>query len=297
MKTAAAAPYLLPPEEAVVGHEWSTSEGVPIGDRLEHWDPFTELNAVRVVEVDVDAVRTACMLGEDAALALAATWKSSRTRLSGQGPVVELGALGGLVRVAVSLSVPGTVAGGRLDLRTRLVLRHPGDAPSLISPRRVGSTLWTDEARIALEGAAARFPITAADFTTSHRYPDTAAWALEWNPDDLESPVLGGMRLLVNSGHEALLAALRSGNSDARASAVRSFVTFDVARSLVRGGLQSERFVEDPEGFQEGSVGRMLFELLAAAWPGIPVTTLAARALDDPSRLDAELQAHLGVLE
>jgi hypothetical protein len=296
MKTPAAAPYLLPPESAVAAGAWTTEDGSEITDRLDHWDPFTDLQLVRVMEIDIGAVRSACRLGDDAAFALVATWTSSTTRLAGDGPVVELGSGGGLLRAALTLPVPGASVGGRLDVHTRLVLRYPGREPSTISPRRPGATLWTDEDRLALEGGSSRFPITAADFSASPRYPDAAAWVLEWDPDDLDAPVLGGMRLLVNSSHETLLQTLRSGSSDARAPVVRSFVTLDAARSLVSGALGNERFVEDPDAFEEGTLGRMLFELLALCWPGVPVTALRARSVDDPARLDAELQAHLGIL-
>jgi hypothetical protein len=88
----------------------------------------------------------------------------------------------------------------------------------------------------------------------------------------------------------------RSGSGDTRAAVVRSFVTFDVARSLVHGALGNERFVEAPDAYDYGTVGRMLSELLGACWPGIPVSTLRARLIEDPSRLDVELQSHLGLL-
>jgi hypothetical protein len=296
MKTPAAAPYLLPPETACAAGAWTTEDGSELTDRLDHWDPFTDLHLVREIQVDVAAIRAACLLGDDAAFALVATWTASTTRLAGDGPPVELGSGGGLLRTALTLPVAGASVGGRLDLHTRLVLRYPGREPSPISPRRPGAVLWTDEDRIALEGGASRFPVTAADFTTSPRYPDAAAWVLEWDSDDLDVPVLGGMRLLVNSSHDTLLQTLRSGSADARATAVRSFVTFDAARSLISGALGNDRFVEDPEAFQEGSMGRMLFELLTLCWPGVPVSVLRARSLEDPARLDAELQAYLGIL-
>jgi hypothetical protein len=296
VKTPASAPYLLPPETAVVAQPWTTDNGDPLGDRIDHWDPFTQLDIFRAVEVDIDAVRAACLLGTDSALALTATWVSTKTRLGDHGPVIELGSNSGLVRAVLSLTVPGPVSGGRLDLRTRLILRHPGNEPSPISPQRPGAVLWDDETRTALEGGAARFPITAADFRETQRYPDAAAWVLDWDTDDLEVPVMGGMRLLINSSHTTLLETLRSGSSDPRAAAVRSFVMFDVARSLVRGALENEVFLEDPESFTDGSVGRMLADLLTTCWPGVPVTSLHARLRDDSTRLDAELQAHFGVL-
>jgi hypothetical protein len=296
VKTAAATPYLLPPENAVSDHAWTTEDGRPIPERLEHWDPFTDTEVFRTVELDADAIRDACELGPDASFALAASWHASRTRLCAAGPVVELGTLSGLVRAPLSLSVPGAAAGGRLDLRTRLVLRHPGAKPGPISPRREGATLWSEETRIALEGGSSRFPVTAVDFTAIQRLPDAGSWAVEWDAEDLDAPVLGGLRLLINSSDEALLSALRSGSADSRANVIRRFITFDVARALVHSALRNERFVADPESFEGGSIGRMLFELLAMCWPGMPVKALLARRQEDPSRMDAELQAHVGVL-
>lgn len=296
MKTPAAAPYLLPPDSVVAAQPWTDEQGSEIGERLDYWDPFTDLNLIRELEIDVDAVRTACLLGQDAAFALAVTWTSTTTRIGGYGPVVELGSNAGLLRAALAVAVPARNVGGRLDLHTRLVLRHPGREPSLISPRRPGATLWSDNDRIALEGGASRFPIAVADFDASLRYPSNAAWVLEWDADDLEAPVLGGMRLLVNNNNDALLLALRTGSSDPRSTAVRAFIIFDTARSLITGALHNERFVEDPEAFPEGSVGRMLFEMLALCWPGVPAVALLARSKDDPARFSAELQAYFGVV-
>jgi hypothetical protein len=296
VRTPAAVPYLVPPEDSMAGLPWSTPDGSEIGDRLDHWDPFTNLELVRTVEVDLDVVRGACQLGNDATFALAATWSSNTTRLGGEGPVVELGSYAGAVRAALELDIPGALSGGRLTVLTRLVLRHSGNQCSIISPKRPGATLWVERTEIALEGAASRFPITAVDFTQTHHYPDGAAWALDWNPDELEAPVLGGLRLLVNSGHETLPDLLRSGSADPRTHAVRSFVMFDVARALVTGALQNDRFVENPDAFDEGSVGRMLSDLLATCWPGVPASALRTRSVDESPRFNAELQARFGVI-
>ncbi|WP_319450319.1 MULTISPECIES: hypothetical protein [unclassified Mycobacterium] len=241
-------------------------------------------------------MRSSCGLPQDAAFAFAATWSSNRTRIAGDGPVVELGTLSGLARTALTLRVPGAMAGGRLTLRTRLVLRHRGSTPTPISPRRAGAILWNEETQIALEGGAARFPITAADFKVIPHYPDNAAWVLDWDSDELDAPVLGGMRLLVNTSHESMPAMLRSGTSDPRAGLLKSFVTFDVARSLIFGALRNDRFVDDPEAFEDGSVGRMLFELITMCWPGSQLSSLRSRIVEDSSRFNAELQARFGVV-
>lgn len=296
MRTPAGTPYLLPPEGSVIVRPWSSSDGTEIGDRLEHWDPFTDLNLVRVVEIDLDAVRNACSVGQDATFAVTATWSCNTTRLGGDGPVVELGVYRGCVRATSTLLIPGAMAGGRLTLLTRLVLRHPGDQFSPISPKHTGCTLWTDKTQTALEGGAARFPITAADFTQISRYPNDAAWVLDWDSDDLDAPVLGNLRLLVNSSHPTLPDLLRSGSVDPRARATRSFLIFDVARTLVAGALRNDRFVENSAMFDDGSVGRMLADLLAMCWPGVPTTALRSRSIDETPRFDAEMQAHFGVI-
>jgi hypothetical protein len=296
VKSQPATPYLLPPDEAVIEQAWTDSQGLELPDRLAHWDPFTDFQVFRSIDVDLDVVRASCLLPEDAAFAVTTSWTSSRTRLSEPGPPVELGQLDGIIRASLTLEIPGARSGGRVDLRTALILRHPGSAPSPISPRRAGAILWTDARRISVEGGAARFPISAVDFTAAPGLPDGATWKLEWAVDRLDAPVLGDVRLLVNANNERLLAALRSGANDATAVVTRSFVLFDVARTLIAGALQNEQFVSEPERFDEGSIGRMLFELLSMYWPGVPIQTLASRQASNPARLEAELQAHLGVL-
>jgi hypothetical protein len=297
LKTASAPPYLLPTEDAIVEHPWVDADGRPLGDRLEHWDPFTNTELFRVLDLDLDAVRRECRLSVDSAFALDATWYSNRTRLSGSGPSIELGHLRGVIRAPLSLVIPGESAGGRVSIRTALVLRHPGQTVSPISPRREGAILWIDSTDLTLEGASARFPITALDFAAVGRLPDTASWSLDWDPQQLDGPVLGDLQLLLNSRDETLLTAVRSGVVDARAAVTRSFLMFDVARALVEGALGNERFVQDPETFEEGTIGRMLFELLSMCWPGVPIETLASRRRSDPMRLEAELQAHLGMFK
>jgi hypothetical protein len=296
MKTPPATPYLLPPEDAFAPQPWTWPDGAEISDRVDHWDPYTDLEMTRVIEIDLDVVRSTCSLGSDAAFGIIASWYSNRTRLAADSPVVELGALRGLVRAPLTIRVPGNASGGRLDIHTRVILRHPGAHPSPISPKRQGATLWHQRSSIQLEGGASRFPVTAVDFSAIPRLPDQAAWALEWNRDELEAPVLGGLRLLVNTRDERLIGALRSGSKDPNSELVRSFVMYDVSKSLIHGALDNDRFVEEAETFEEGSIGRMLFELLSLFWPGYPVKALRSRRAEDPSRLDAELQTQVGML-
>ncbi|MEV0802466.1 hypothetical protein AB0I34_32540 [Kribbella sp. NPDC050281] len=294
MKTLPATPYLLPPEDAVSAYAWTWLDGSDIADRVEHWDPYTDLEIVRDIDIDLDLIRESCGLGSDSSLLVVASWYSNRTRLADRA-VVALGTLDGLVRAPVTLRIPSRLSGGRLDLHTRIVIEYPGTEVSRISPNRAGATLWHEKSSLQLEGGAARFPITPVAFSSVPRLPDRGSWALEWDREELEAPVLGGLRLLVNVEDVKLMDALRSGSKDPTSGLVRRFVMFDVSRSLVHGALESDRFVEDAETFDEGTIGRMLFDLLSMYWPELPVKALAARRREDPSRLDAELQSRSGV--
>lgn len=296
MRTPVAPTYLVPTGDCVEASAWTDEGGAVIGESVDHWDPATELRFTRAVTVDLDAVREQCRLGPDAAFALIATWRApTRTRLGDVGDLVELGNLGGLVRAPVTVTIPGRESGGRLDLTTRLVMRSAGTDASPISPRRPGTVLWTETDRVALEGSAARFPMAATDFTVLARVPDGAAWFIEWDPQDLEAPVLGGLRLLLNSEHPRIVSAVRTASDDPAAPIVRSMIECDVARHLVRTALDNETFLRTAEGFPDESVGRLLIDLVAMVWPGIPLPALRARALQDPARIDAEVQAALGV--
>jgi hypothetical protein len=297
VRTPVAPTYLLPDDEVVSGGTWTDGDGGEVGDRIEHWDPFTDLTLIRAVTVDLDAVRSQCQLGAQSTFALIASWRApTRTRLGGAGERVSLGDLGGVVRAPISLSIRGPETGGRLDLTTHLILRSPGPDPSPISPRRPGSILWTETHRVALEGGAARFPTAAADFASIARVPDNAAWYLDWDPHDLSQPVMGGLRLLVNEANERVVSAVRTATTDPASTTVRAFILVDVARQVIRASVENEEFVAAPDSFPDNSIGRMARDLIATVWPGLTVEAVRARAVSEPPRFDAEVQAALDLL-
>lgn len=294
MRTAAATPYLVPPGTVIEPDQWSFATGGPLPERLEHWDPFTDIDITRIVTVDADQVRSACQLSDDAQLAIAVSWYSTSTRITGGPPATELGNLQGRLRVRLALNIPGSRIGARTDLRTRLILRHGGPATNPIAPAIPGTILWMDQTSVLVEGSAARFPVTAVDFGPL-RYPTGAGWVLDWD-QDLSRPVLGTMRLLVNTAHPSLVEALGPNSADPRSAAIASFITFDVARSMVRAALRDDDFVRAPHAYDEGTVGRAVKDLIELCWPAVAIATLAVWSLENPARLDAQLQDHLGTL-
>lgn len=295
-RTTAVAPFRLAASTSVTGESWCfTGSGEPLGDRAEHWDPDMTLRLDRRVHVDVDAVLASTGIESADRLALAVVWKSDRTRLRGPGMSVPLTGRRGETEVSLSLDVPGHLAGGSLELRTVLICTGAGAEESPIVAARAGAVLWSERSSVALEGSAARFPITVLDFAGVPGLDDQAPWALEWSPQDLDQPVLGAIRLLVNSAAPTAVAAI-SGDDDPESLAIATMVRFDVARCLIHGALEEEGFVDGSRHFEVDSVGRMLRELIERYWPGVALDLLSRRQSETPHRFESELQAKTGLL-
>ena len=104
---------------------------------------------------------------------------------------------------------------------------------------RAGSVVWTDRKRCRLQGDAPMFPIEIADFRALGL--DTRApWHLEVR-DDLDSPAMGAIHLLVNRDIETVVAAVaHAGNPDEAEAKVLSAMYADVGRTLVEFALNIE---------------------------------------------------------
>lgn len=288
--------YLVPERSIVAAEPWTTITGAEALATVDHWDPATDLTLTRVLTIDTDELRSQCGLGRSSGFAVSSSWRApNRTRLGDVGEVIELGDRQGLLRVVVSVCVLGSCAGGRVDLRTRLVLRSPGHDPSPVAPARPGSILWHDVHRLQLEGGAARFPMAVVDFRTIANIPDTAAWYLDWNAEELGMPVLGGVRLLLNGSNELIVDIARTGSTHPAMLTVRSLIIGDVARQLITSALKNDEFIDHRNSFADESVGRMVSDLIAAVWPGRSAAQLRDRFQQLPARFEAEIQAALDV--
>jgi hypothetical protein len=294
-RTDPVAPFLRADPESVAAGPWSLAGGGELDDRVDHWDPFLVLHIERQVTVEIDRLLTSTGGLEPGALVAAALWRSSRTRLKGPGMSVPLGEDRGESTITLAMDVPGIEAGGNLELQTLLMLAGETPRRSPIGAHRAGSVLWSDRFVLSLEGDAARFPMTVDDFAALHGIAADAPWSLEWYPHDLDQPVLGAMRLLVNSRNSIVVEAVGDALAP-ESAAVASAIRFDVARALVHGALRNEEFVKGPREFEPETIGRMLSDLLDRYWPGVEPAALAARLAEAPHRLESELQAASGLM-
>lgn len=294
-RTEAVTPFLRASAESVEPGPWTLAGGGELDERVEHWDPLMDLQLEREITVDVDRLLASTGVPDAAAIAAAAVWRSERTRLRSPGAPVSLGAGSGAVTVTVMLDVAGVAAGGNLALQTVLMVTSGTTSNSPIGATRAGSILWGDQLSVALEGSASRFPTQVVDFGDLTGIADDAPWSLEWHPNDLEQPVLGAMRLLVNSRNQVAVDAVGEGIAP-ESRAMASVIDFDVTRALVFGALWNQEFLDGVEDYEPETIGRMLLELLAGFWPGTEPKVLAARLKRAPHALEAELQAKTGLL-
>jgi hypothetical protein len=294
-RTDPVSPFLRASADSVEAGPWTLAGGGELDDRVNHWDPLLDLHLEREITVDVDKLLTSTAATEAGAIVAATLWRSERTRIKGPGGSVSLGVDNGAATLSLMLDVPGTSAGGNLELQTILMLTNDAPSRSPIGAHRAGSVLWSDREIVALEGDASRFPMTVVDFGALTGISDNAPWSLEWYPADLDQPVLGAMRLLINSRNEIAVDAAR-GAKVPESAAVASVIRFDVARALIFGALGNQDFLDSPGEFQPDTVGRMLAELLDHYWPGVEPKALAARLAGSPHGLEAEIQTAMGLL-
>jgi hypothetical protein len=138
--------------------------------------------------------------------------------------------------------------------------------------------------------------VEVVDFEASGWLPPRAAWYLAWNNLELNEPLHGSVRLMVNAKNPRVAAAAQNPNHAANAPIV-SMMYYDVGRTLIRGALTSDEFTARPDQYREGSTGWALHGLLRAFFPA--ESTVGLRGLMDqqPAEFEAELQAALRLLE
>lgn len=285
--------FIRPPKEAVQAEEWMlTRDGVPepLPPMVPDWDYNLDLQVSRIAVVDSATVRRECRLPDASVISFAAVWRASGTALRGLVDIVPLQAGRAPQKIALRGMIPAREAAGALILQSQLLLsRLPTTVPPL-APRLPGSVLWDDAVQVALEGSASRFPVEVVDFSAVLWAPVGAGWHLAWNPHDLRLPVSASVTLYINSGHAAVISAVRGASREPGANAIRSAIYFDVGRALIHGALRSEEFMEDPDGFPEGTLGRCLRNLLHLTFPGDGPDALRSTLLERSEFFDSMLQ-------
>jgi hypothetical protein len=261
---------------------------------LSNWDYGTNIPISRQLEVDTAGILADCGISPADRIGVDAIWTMPGTPFRGVLFADEILTSDGSRVVHVQGVLLGVQIAGTVRIETSIILLA-GRQREPITVWRPGSILWKDNVDVAVEGGAPRFPIEVVDFRMSG-LPENAVWHLEWNSYDLEQPLLGSLRLLINSNHPRVVDAVSS-REDETSRIIRSAIYFDVARSLVRGALSNDEFVANPDVFTSGSVGNALAGLLNTLFPNDAPATLKSALQQRTEYFDSLLQAKLRLFD
>jgi hypothetical protein len=296
MAVVKAYPYLLPSPERIEVTDWRQNvdgEDRPLPLLLLHWDPGMTLHVMATVAIDLEGVRSDCLLAPEDLLRLVILWNSPGTGLRGRGKYIDLKAPLSFP-VTLDLIVEGQLLADRIRFEACLVLAH-GNSNFTLAPQRPGSILWREEKTVILEGMASRFPTELIDFIENPYLPDDASWLLEWDAEDLNQMAYGNMRLLINAGNNRVKRAVTESNPEDEV--IRDIIRFDVGRTLIFGALENDTFVQSPESYMDGSVGTYARRLIRTLFPDEEnLEGVALMFQQNKSFFECELQSRLKFL-
>jgi hypothetical protein len=146
-----------------------------------------------------------------------------------------------------------------------------------------------------LEGSGARFPIQVIDFDKAGIAAGTrGAWLLIWNPEHLEIPVLGGLRLLLNSAHPTIQRLITEGPAKPDLRAVQSTLRHDIRRQMVLGAIGNPDFDRDDD-YGEGTLGSALQGILDVTFGDEELDSIRGLYQKNRSEFEVRLQAKSGL--
>lgn len=295
MRTATSLPYKRAALHRMTAGQWdilSTEHALPLPPVLSELDYGSVLRLRREVVIDVEGLRADCGLPSSASLLAAASWSSTGTMLR---RCLASAVLSGDGACLIELS--GEIAGGdiadMLHIDTTILLAHGQGECCSLAPRQAGAILLQERQTIRLDSSQSFFPVEIVDFSEGYWANPDAGWHLSWNVFFLDQPFLGSVRLLVNAAHPRVVRAVSGNAPTAEASAIRSAIYFDVAKSLILGALASEDFVERDGDFGEGSCGMVVCAMIHMLFPGDGISGLAAAAAQRPDHFNTDLQGRL----
>lgn len=253
-------PYLVPDPGTVRLSPWHslTADGWHVlPERLQAWDPDTNLALRREAAVDVTRIRRECGLPPDAELAITITWISSSTDMrSSAAPVLVTTEEPQIL----DCLLPGGQLAGEVTIMTTLTLARQSTAPRPGAAWLPGSILMKDRQTTTLGPTDPPFPMHQIDFARTRLDPD-ASWHLETSTD-LNAPFLGTFLLLLNTRDKELTDAVARGHKTPRQTALMEELEHGVGTLLLELAVDLRGEIEDGHDWPTGTVGNVLKRII-----------------------------------
>jgi len=259
-------------------------------DELRDWSYYQSIKVKVSVVADLEALFAKLKLGDGASLGALVVWTSPGTSLRGASSVFPAGTS----ETSVEFELDGGLLRGDLRLECQMVLTQSSHyVVSALAPSEPGSIVWSTGYSLRLEGTGARMPVLAVPF--SNHLGDGGnhgLWWLQVDSVDLYAPADSALWMWLNDENPIIQNLLSHPESDG-ALAVQALLKLDFYRQLVELGLRDTDFVLEDE-YPTATLGAVIADPIRLL--GQNLSELRSMFVNDPSRLEAEIQARLGGL-
>lgn len=284
--------HLTIPLESVPRLSWELAVGEHVLDDgqevAEQWTYYDDVNISCSFDLDLAEARNQLLLPPDAAVGSILIARSSGTPLVLTSDVLPV--VGG--KQHIYFSVPADQISGTLFLEFQIVLVEPLKAGvHVLSPSRVGHTVFRAHRKLVLEGSAPRLPMLPVNFS-DHGIADSekSLWWLRLMTRDLYASASSAVWLWMNAENKSIQSMLD--DPDASESKVwLKFLEVDFLRQLLREALSHDELNLSVE-YPEDSLGAVLSGVVRLL--GESIEFVRSRYTDDPGRVEAELQSRVG---
>jgi hypothetical protein len=285
-------PFLRPSDDTL-NVKWMIN-GIesPEFSEIPHWDPATSIKIQVNVSLDLQKIKEQCRLSDDDIIRISFSWFSPGTSLKECCKSVDASLDTRLFEDILEWNFSKEIEGGKVFESVQCYV-----CISLANCRennefqfcKQGTILLNKDIKINLDTLESRFPVEQIDFSNNLQLPAAdAGWFLDWNPDDLSIMALGGIRLYINSHHQNIVKAVMMKEKTPANLAIIQTIKFEIARLLIFGALENEKFIEDPDDFDEGSIGAYIDRLISITFPNEDITALSNQTKDSKKRQDLE---------
>lgn len=264
----------------------SSFSRIDLARGISGWSYFMPLSFSRKIDIDGKALIEELELGNSHPEFIVVF--SIRTGAMGNRRVVKTLTLKNEENYEgnIEFSVESTELCEQISLITSIVLGKDIEGGDPWIPRRKGSRLWGDEARVILEGSGNRFPMRDIEFSSDHNLPHEADWHLDWRPDLLHYSFSSAVSLLINSEHEDFLERLQKKDEIVLRQLMAGVIS-EIGTCLI----SLDTFTEPDEPFQEGSLGAIASAWMSLAFPNSSLSIVQSQYRTRPNFVQTRLRS------
>lgn len=283
--------YLTIPFETLPKLSWQLAVGDTVlpdsQETAEQWTYHDDVKVTCAFDLDLYDARSRLMLGDGSTLGAVVVARSSGTPTVLASNVLPV--TGG--RQELHFSVPAEEVSGTLSLEFQIALTTTGQDNNVLSPHKVGHTVFRADRKLVLEGTAPRLPMLPVSFS-DHGIADAAGslWWLRLMTRDLYASASSAVWLWLNIENESIRAMLEDPDA-VESNLWLKFLEVDFLRQLLREALSHEELNLSID-YPDSSLGCVLTGVVRLL--GESVEYVRTRYQDDPGRVEAELQAKVG---